>query len=315
MAGAERNTAAPAARADRAPALPRRARARRLRAVLLPIAAALVVIAGTAVAGYLVGRPHSAAGGRQISSGTVALTPPAGWRRAASPAPIRGLRLRDPVGATAPRGGAELVAGSVPGLVFPDRLARHVDRTAPRPDPVRLGDLEAYRWRGLDAGDTKLTLLAAATGDGVIAVACTGSATGACERAATSLDAPGAGPASLDALAFYGSRLDQAIARLNRSRAADGARLRSATAPEAQAAAARDLARAHGRGRDALRDITVPPGAHDANGALTATLGRLARAYRSLAAAARKSDRSAYTAAGDSIDRWDRALRRELTRM
>jgi hypothetical protein len=309
------NAKAPAAEGGATP----RAKRKRARAAAFPLATTLLVIAGTALAGYLVGRPPDAARGARISSGTVELAPPPGWRRATPPR-VPGLGLGDPVGARAPRSGARLVAGAVPGLVFPDRLARRVDRHARKPDPVRLGALEAYRWRGLRARDARggtqpLTLLAAATRDGVVAVVCLGSATRACERAAGSLDAPGAGPASLDALAFYGSRLDAAIARLNRARAADGARLGSAATPAEQASAAHDLSRAHRRARASLTEITVPPGARNTNGAITATLGRLASAYRNLAKAARKGDAQRYRSASDEIERWDRALRHDLARM
>jgi hypothetical protein len=111
-------------------------------------------------------------------------------------------------------------------------------------------------------------------------------------------------------LADYVSRVDQAVERLGARRAAARRRLRGAERPAAQAAQAEALAAAYGKAGKELAGR--PPAEASAAPALGKRLRATARAYRKLAAAARKRDRRAWREARDEALQRERDVQRAL---
>jgi hypothetical protein len=261
------------------------------------VAPAALAVGLAAFAGHLASGLQGTEGSETISAGSVRLVAPEGWQVERNAPNVGGLELRHAVAARAPRGQGLAVVGSLPGVVFARELAPAA------PDAVRLGGLEAYRWRG------DPTLLAAPTGMGVAVVACSGPARAVkrCERAAATLEVPGAEPTSLDTLGFYASHLHAAIGRLERRRAA-------AMRADPTAAALRARAAYEAAARS-LSDLAPPAAAAATNEELVATLRRIGTAYGELARAARARRRPAYAAAARSVERREAALRAVLAGM
>jgi hypothetical protein len=104
-------------------------------------------------------------------------------------------------------------------------------------------------------------------------------------------------PAAVHRAAYVGA-VDDAIARLSDRRAAARRRLWTARRAEAQATAATGLVRVY---LDTERALPVAPPGVPSAGALAAELRSAARAYRGLAAAARRGDAGAFGAARASV--------------
>jgi hypothetical protein len=261
------------------------------------VAPAALAIGLAAFAGHLASGVQGSEGDETVSAGGVRLVAPEGWRVVRNAPSVGGLELRHAAAARAPSGQGLAIVGSLPGVVFAHELAPAA------PDAVRLGRLEAYRWGG------EPTLLAAPTGMGVAVVACTGPARAVrqCERAAATLEVPGAKGTSLDTLGFYASHLRIAIDRLERRRQAA---VRSE--PTAAAMRAREAYELAAR---SLGDLAPPAAAARANEELVETLGEIGAAYGDLARAARRGKRPAYRAAARVIERREAALRAVLARM
>jgi hypothetical protein len=284
-----------------------------------PLVAALAV-ATAALAGHLAsGIGASGAAGDAVSAGPVEVVPPSGWRLEPGSPEVPGLRLENAAAARAPNGDGRMVLAAIPDLVFAQDLGHAVAGSAPEPDGVRLGRLEAYRWRDIRAGGdgAALTLFAAPTDMGAAVLACSGGATALrrCESAAATLDAPGAEPVALDALAFYGDGVAGALRRLDRMRGTALGRLRAAKARAGQAAAAMELRRAHTAAVGELEALAPPPGARETNDSLAESLGKVASGYADVARAARRGRRGAYAAAARSVERREATLRRALERL
>jgi hypothetical protein len=249
------------------------------------IAPAALAVGLAALAGHLAsGVQGGGEASETISAGGVHMVAPEGWR------------VEREAAARAPGGQGLAVVRSLPGVVFARELAPAA------PDAVRLGELEAYRWRG------DRTTLAAPTSEGVAVVECSGPARGVrqCERAAATLETRGA-PTSLDTLGFYASHLRIAIDRLERRREA-ARRADPAVAATRAGGAYESAARS-------LGDLAPPPAAADANEALVEALGEVRAAYGELGRAARLRRRPAYAAAGREVERREEALRAALAGM
>ena len=172
------------------------------------------------------------------------------------------MTFSDPL-ALAPAGGkdGQLVAGSVNATgptLLPAALLARLDPSPKANDPVRLGSLQAYRYKDLRPKGVNgtLTVFATPTTDGVATVACVtppgteGSFSTDCERVAGTLRLAGAKPYSLGPSDAYAATLGKTISRLDSASAPAARRLKSADTPSAQASAATDLAAAY---RDASR--------------------------------------------------------------
>ena len=161
------------------------------RARMAPVLIGLALIVIAAIAGLLIGK---GSGGSDESTptadnvntaGALELSYPDGWQRTDSPPEIPGLRLQSPI-ALAQDGGAgdALQAGTTratgPSLL-PGTFLRTLGEEPPRDDAVRLGELDAYRYRNLrpEGFDGPLTLYVAPTTAGVATVACSATAASA----------------------------------------------------------------------------------------------------------------------------------------
>lgn len=290
------------------PSTPATAAPRRHLGALARIALAVLAVGAAAFAGHLAagtaGNEEEAAA--EMSAGPVRLTAPAGWQVAPTAPSLGALPLNDAAAARAPSGGGIVVAGMLRGVIFPQGLGRSVDPAAPAPDAVRLGRLEAYRWRGLEGEDGPLTLMAAPTAMGTALVACEGSpaALRQCERAPATLRVPGAEPTPLDALAFYASEVEAAFGRLEgRRRAAIGS------------VSSRRMQSAYERAARSLGDLAPPAAAAEANERLIDALERAGAAYGDVARAARLKRRGAYGVAARRAEGRERELRSALAEM
>jgi hypothetical protein len=292
----------------------------------------ITLAAGAALAGFLVGR--GGGGGEEqaeaftntASAGSVGLSFPAGWERVPEEPNVPGVRFRDPlVLAPDAPARARLVAGNVaasgPALLSAGLLDR-LSGGAPQGEPVRLNDLEALRYRGLEPGELagQLQLYAVPTTRGVATVACTapGGAQAAgfrrdCESVAATLELAGAEPYPLGPSTEYASRLRGVTSRLAAARRTGTERLRGADTPDAQAAALSTLAGVYRRAASAVADTRVSPADRAANLALAGALERTRAGYARAAEAARAGDSEAYSAAGEAVGAGQRAFARALT--
>ena len=315
---------APAAAPPAAPSRPARRRA--LPVPLVALTAALMAAAATL--GFLAGGTGSEGDGEGLTSsasaGPLALSFPGGWQRVAQEPDLPGMRFADPI-VLAPGGqkGSMLIAGTVNGsgpTLLPKSFRARLSRPPKPDDPVRLGKVDAFRYRGLapEGLDGTATVYAAPTTRGVAAVACVAGRAGRdflpqCERVAATLALSGATPYPLGPSKEYARLLTTTFRGLGRSRAEGVSRLRRARSAAAQARGAQGLAGAYRRASRQLRSATVSPREREAHRRIAAALGAIGAAYDRAASAARNDDARAYKAAEDAVRRGgrraDRALR------
>jgi hypothetical protein len=280
--------------------------------------AVLVAAVLAGAAGLLLGGSSGGTGeasfANSASAGYVELSFPAGWQRLASAPAIPGLRFSQPL-ALAPAGatstsGQRLVAGEVsasgPSLL-PGAFTAALNGPLPRPEAVRLGALEAYRYSGLSVPglDGQLTLYAVPTANGVATVACLSSTTAApapeCARIAATLKLSGTTAFGLAPSPRYATALGHTFGTLRSAAGAGTARLRAASSASAQAAAAAQLATAYSSASSGLGRLAVSPAVQSVNASLASALAALGRDYAALAAAARAGDEAAYARAGRAL--------------
>jgi Protein kinase domain len=298
--------------------------ARRPAVALVGVGAVLLVLA--VVGGVLAGRSGSETSSPSLSqsasAGSLLLSFPGGWERLAAAPKIPGITFSDPF-ALAPAGGkdGQLVAGTVDAAgptLLPATLLARLDKTPAPNDPVRLGALQAYRYKALRPKGVNgtLTVYATPTTDGVATVACVvppgtkSSFLTDCERVAATLRLAGAKPYSLGPSAAYADSLGRTTTRLNDASAPAARRLQGADTPDAQASAAADLAAAYRDASRRLARLSVSPVVQGANSQISAALAQIARGYDSAASAARDGDTGGYTAAGRTVSRGGAALGR-----
>ena len=228
-------------------------RARRRRSLFVGTAAAAALVAGTAI--VLATRDdepvtRSAPAAQRTQQGPVTLTHPPQWQTVDPAPPVLGVALEDPV-ALEPRGipgfvpgSATLVAGRFANTdagLLPPGLADRLE-TPPEGEPIRVGDLEGYRYRGLELpGEAGLVdLYVLATDQGTLAVSCfagaevTAALMRQCSAIAGSLETEGVAPVTLGPSAEYGAVLRGTITRLNRDRRTLRTRLARARTPDGQ---------------------------------------------------------------------------------
>jgi serine/threonine-protein kinase len=301
---------------------------------------AVAVLAAAALAlaaGFLLGGSSGSSGetfGNSASAGNVELSFPAGWQRLARPPALPGLTFSQPLalaqgagggsGAAQGAGGSggaasggaagaspqSLVAGEVsasgPSLL-PAAFTAALSGALPRPEPVLLGALQAYRYSGLSVRglSAPLTLYAVPTAGGVATVACLGSTAatpaGQCAQIAATLKLSGTTAFGLAPSAQYAAALGHAFGALRAAVEAGSARLRAASSASAQAAAAGQLAAAYGSASQALGRLPASPAVRDVNASLAGSLAALGRDYAALGAAARAGDEAAYARAQRAI--------------
>jgi hypothetical protein len=286
----------------------------------VPAVLAAAVLAGAA--GFLLGGSSGGSGetfSDSASAGYVELSFPTGWQRIASAPTIPGLTFSQPLalaqgaaaGVTATSASAQrLVAGemgaSAPSLL-PRTFTAALNGALPRPEPVRLGALQAYRYRGLSVRGLAepLTLYAVPTANGVATVACLSSAaagpTAQCAQIAATLKLNGTTAFGLAPSSQYAAALGRTFGALRSGAGAGTARLRAASSASAQAAAAAQLAAAYSSASRALGGIAASPAVQGLGTTVAGSLAALGRDYAALAAAARAGDGAAYAQAQRAI--------------
>ena len=321
-AGAPAGDAAAATRTAGAPpvgvAAGARASAGAGRGRFVPAVLAAAVLAG--VAGLLLGGSSGGSGeafSDSASAGYVELSFPAGWQRLANAPAIPGLAISQPLalaqstpisaaGGTPQRLLAGEVSASGPSLL-PAAFTAALNAPLPRPQPVQLGALQAYRYSGLSVRGLPgpLTLYAVPTANGVATVACLSSASATpvvqCAQIAATLKLSGTTAFGLSPSPAYAAALGRSFGALQSAAGAGAASLSAASSASAQAAAAARLAAAYSSASNALMRLTVSPAVQSANASLAGSLAALARDYSALASAARAGNEGAYARAVGAI--------------
>lgn len=294
----------------------RRERARRRRALLVGVAAAAALVAGTVIVVVRGGddpATQQAPAAQQTQQGPVTLTHPQQWQTVDPVPPVLGVQLEDPV-ALEPRGvpgfvpgSATLVAGrftETGANLLPPGLADRLE-TSPRGEPISVGDLQGYRYRGLarpgEAGAVDLYVFR--TDQGTFAVSCfageevTRAYLRQCAAIAGTVRVEGAAPLPLGGSATYGRAVRSTMATLNTSRSRLRARLRSARTPQGQARLAGGLASSYRTAAGSLASVSAPAAVADANEQIVRTMRLVANSYDRLASAARADNRAAFNRA------------------
>ena len=313
-----RSALAPKQRARREDA-PRR---RRRLPVALPLVALTAAVAlGGYIAGSSGGEVESAT--REVAVGPLRLQLPATWTETDRPSRVPGLQLSS-AASFAPAGDVargSLLAGTSEGTartLLPSGFLDRLRRAPATDDAVRLGELEAYRYRDLKPRGLpgSVTVYVVPTARDVATVACltprAKDSAAACERAAATLDLDGRSALDLSPRETYARTLDSTMERLDKGRAEARRELRGARSAKAQARAGRKLSRVHEDVGKALTDASPGPAERPLHRALRKDMERLATSYSRLATAARAEDRGRYRAAGSQIRRWDANLARDL---
>jgi serine/threonine-protein kinase len=290
---------------------------------VLALAAGGVLVA--ALAGVLIGHSSQAeppAPPQKVSGAKVGFTAPAGWRRASAPA-VPGLDLDGAVAVADPETpGSTIVAGIADGSgsrLLPTAFERQLPDAPKTDDPVRLGRLQAYRYRKLaPRGGPPLTVYASPLArDGVVTVACLGAAAGEdCDRAASTLALrSGLRPRPLGPAREYGRAIGAAIDRLGRQRRSAQRALAGAKTSKGQAPRAKDVADTYDKAADAVKNAPAGPLEARANASLRTALLRARDAYRDLSSAADKRHKAAYSAARNRARRADEDARKAVAEL
>ncbi len=316
--GAPRGASAPAGpQAGAAPAVAR-APAGAARGRYLPAILAAAVLA--AAAGFLLGGGSGSSGeafSHSASSGHVELSFPSAWQQLASTPALPGLTLSQPLAlAQSSSAGASstqrLLAGEASASgssLLPGAFTAALNGPPPRPEPVQLGALQAYRYSGLSVHGLTgtVTLYTVPTTSGVATIACLNASTSApaaqCAQIAATLKLNGTTAFGLAPSSAYASQLGRTFGALRGAAGVGTARLRAATSASAQAAGAAQLATAYSSAAQTLGRLAVSPAVQSVNASLADSLGALGRDYAALAAAARAEDRAAYTRAAQALNR------------
>ena len=283
----------------------------------LGAAALLALIVGFA-AGHSGGAAKTPAATNSASAGALELGFPDGWTRGGAPA-LPGLRLRDPIALTRATGGG-VEAGTVQDVgrsLLPRSFVRALGGEPRRDDPVRLGDLSAYRYRNVTPRGfgRPLTVYAAPTTAGVATVACYDAPAAQCDRLAAGLSLVRGRPLPLGPSAAYAKAIDRPLRAFDTARVKARRDLRAARTPNGQAKAAAALASASRTAQRAVTAATPGPADARAHATLVGALRAQKLASGRLAAAARAGDRAAYASARRALVRADTALRVALTRL
>jgi serine/threonine protein kinase len=318
-AGAAGGAAAsvPGAPAQPTPAPPPAARRRGRPTFVIPMLAAGALVA--IIVGFLVGHSSSGnstpAGSKTVSSGPVDLPTPKDWERSAGPAQIPGLDFGKDGFTVTPSGGADEgsltvgVTGATGTTLLPSSFVKTLS-TPPKPnDGVKLGDLEALRYKGLrpKGFSQSLTVYAAPATEGAVTLACAapsakaGSFLPECEKVAAAVKLASGKPYPLGNDDTYAKDVTDAINTLNSQRSSGLKSMKKAKSGSAQAKAANSIAAAYASAAKSLDGTAVSPQFAGDNGKLVSALGKTESAYKSLASSAKKGSKSGYDKASKKV--------------
>jgi serine/threonine-protein kinase len=293
------------------------------------LVAAGVLLVALVVGGFLIGRSGSGDkatdDGQPVAAGSLAVTVPSTWRPTGTAFKVRGLPL-DAGTTLAPGGSAAkgaLAVGTTDAkgpALLPAAFVKRMGEAPPRDDPVRLGDLEAYRYSDVEVRgfNRRMNLYVAPTTEGVATVVCAAPGAAAagflpdCESAATTLELENGRGYPLGADPDYTDKLDSTVKKLNATRKQQTKALRKAKTARGQAQAAEKLAGAYGNAARTLARTQVSPELALANARLVRALRDVSRSYQQLAAAARGLNRGSYRAASKRVASAESDVRRAL---
>jgi hypothetical protein len=288
----------------------------RRRVAAVAAAAALVL----ALAAFLIGRSGGEASSGTTAVGDLRLELPGGWARSATVPGIPGLQLSD-TSAFSPEAkspATTLVAGTSNGTgktLLPASFERTLSHPPRTDDPVRLGDVEAYRYRNLRPSGfaDPVTLFVVPTPDRVATIACVNRrATAACENVAASLSLADDDALSLHGREAYADAVNPALSRLSSDRSKGRRALAQAKSKRGQAAAAGDVGAAYATAAKALGKAPPGPAEQPTTDLLVRKARELDRDYDELGSAARKNRTAAYRAATKKIKADENAFARGL---
>ena len=230
---------------------------------------ALGLIAGAFVLGSQ-GMRAAADGTRVLSTPAFTVTAPGGWSESQDLAEINGMRFADAVELEAPGGAGALRIG----MLGSDATGRTLlpatfratlgDIKIDTEDPVRVGEVQAYRFADLsvDGSNERGTIYTAPTSTGVLGAACTGSAEAraTCETIVNTLELRHGHALDLGPSAEYARALDAAVERTNAAQ--EGLdELDGESTLERQAEVLADTARLYGEAADGVEAAPPGPGA------------------------------------------------------
>lgn len=302
-------------------------RDRRRRGLIVGVAAAAALAAGTAIVltrGDDEPSQPPAPAAETTQQGAVTLTHPPRWQTV-DPAPqVLGVALEDPV-ALEPRG----VAGFVPGSatlvagrfaktdasLLPPGLKDRLEGT-PTPEPIQVGDLKGYRYRGLtlpgEGGSNDLYVFRTSQGTYVVSCFAGEEVTRAylrqCAAIAGSLKVEGAQPTALGPSPSFGRAMRATIVTLSRDRAVLRRRLARARTPQGQARISAQLARTYRQAAGSAASIFPPAAVKDERDAIVGDMRLVANSYDRLAGAARADNRKAFNEARAQVRRREAQL-------
>jgi hypothetical protein len=277
------------------------------------LAAAALLCAGLAVAGFLLGhsRTHVTHPPLGVAvAGPLSLAFPTDRWHAARPPAVRGLALENPVALAGPEG--ILVAGIAPSTeartLLPASFTRTITKQASG-ERVLLGTHSALRYRVRPKQAGALTLYAVPAGLGSAVVACRGNAETRrrCESIAATLVLRGVRGGTVGADPRYARALGGVLSRLARVRRAERRGLARAASGGERAGHAEVLASTLANTEAQVASLRPGPRERAAQRRLTAALAHARDGYVALAAALRAGDRSDYLGAQRRVRRAERA--------
>jgi hypothetical protein len=239
---------------------------------------------------------------------------PRGWSIAPARNEAAGINFREPGEITLD--GHANKQGMVFGMVrpsgprlLPESFVQTLPFVPERPDRVRLGAVDAQRYRGLPTSDDRrrLTVYAVPTSSGTATFVCFAPARASksffdsCEGAATTLRLAGVTAYTLEPSRRYAASVDRIFKNINSPRRADRVRMREAKSAGHQARIAHDLASRYRRAAASIRRIKAPEAVRAANAAVAGSLVAAAKSYDRLAAAILARDPNRDRAAANEI--------------
>jgi hypothetical protein len=297
-------------------------------------AGAIVAVAGLGAAGFVAGHGRSdnkaaapSAPARQaVHEGGMAVSVPSKWKRTRSTLP--GLSLATPVSFSAGDGSDSGVVMGRTASAWPSFLPKtfrvQVGASAiRRPELVRLGDLDAFRYRSLEPKGTPgmtATVYAVPQPARTTIVACY-AASGAtaslakCDEIAASLRLDGQTAYPLAAPATYAKRVNTAVTTLKADRGRGLRKITAAKTRTDEANAASVITGAYRRAAARIRAVTPTAYVLPVHRQLVTALTRVAAAYASLAAAARAGDQGRFDRLRHVVRARESRLGTELARL
>jgi hypothetical protein len=237
----------------------------------------------------------------RISANDLSMRMPDGWERAARPV-TRLDWLSGSLGAAASDGSrAALVAGLIREPIVARQALRGMLPAGSRPETVRVGQLEASRYSGLDlgAGLSGTAYVIHTTGPSV-AMICRGpkAVVRVCTQAASTVTLRGERPLSPDVAGRRARVVRATLKTLSAERAAGRRRVAAALVADDQAKAARGLQASY---LQATGEIELSGAYGPRIEALSAALQEASNGYRELADAISAGDQRAYDAARAAV--------------